>query len=185
MRRAARAAMLGLTLVGAAARAQEGVFLSEGDAPGAVFSSPDRLERREVVATDGLRQRMQDQLGEVRVSLWEERYVFFRVWHGDELLGHAIIVEEIGKHRPITFVVGLTPAGTVADVAVMAYREPYGGEIRNARFLDQYRGKRAADRLRTFREITNIVGATLSVDAASRAVRKAQALHGALGLGRA
>jgi transcriptional regulator of nitric oxide reductase len=161
---------------------QEGVFLSEGEAPAAVFARADRLERHEVAATDELRQRIRDRLGEVRVSLWEERYVFFRVWHGEELLGHALIVEEIGKHRPITFVVGLTAAGAVADVAVMAYREAYGGEVRAGRFLAQYRGKRVSDRLRTAREITNIVGATLSVEAASRAVRKAQALHAALGL---
>ena len=104
----------------------------------------------------------------------------FDVARGATPLGRAIVVEEIGKHRPISFVVGLRPDGTVEDVAVMAYREPYGGEIRSSRFLAQYRGKRPADRLRTYREVVNVAGATLSVDAASRAVKKAQALSAAL-----
>ena len=52
------------------------------------------------------------------------------------------------------------------DVAVMAYREAYGGEVRTPRFLRQYRGKSPGDPLRSGRDIKNIAGATLSVDAA-------------------
>jgi len=89
-------------------------------------------------------------------------------------------VEEIGKYRPITFVVGVRPDGSVSDVAVMAYREPYGGEVKSARFLRQYRNKSPADLLRSGRDIVNIAGATLSVEAASRAVHKAQALAATL-----
>jgi len=68
------------------------------------------------------------------------------------------------------------PDGTVSDVAVMAYREAYGGEIRTPRFLAQYRHTSAADSLQPPGAIKNIAGATLSVDAASRAVKKALAL---------
>jgi Na+-translocating ferredoxin:NAD+ oxidoreductase RnfG subunit len=93
------------------------------------------------------------------------------------------VVEEIGKHRPITFVVGIRPDGKVEDVAVMAYREAYGGEVRSQRFLAQYRGKGPRDDLRPYHEIKNVAGATLSVEAASRAVRKAQALVAALATG--
>ena len=75
------------------------------------------------------------------------QYVTFKAMRGDTLVGYAIIVEEIGKHRPITFVVGVRPDGTVNDVAVMAYREAYGGEVKTKRFLAQYRGKRPRDRL--------------------------------------
>ena len=46
----------------------------------------------------------------------------------------------------------------------------------------QYRGKGVGDELRPYREIKNVAGATLSVEAASRAVKKAQAVALALGL---
>jgi hypothetical protein len=162
------------------ARAQEGVFLSEQDAPAAVFPDADRFVRHEVESTPALRECMTARLGGTQPSLWEERYVVFSAARGDTPLGRAVVVEEIGKHRPITFVVGLKADGSVQDVAVMAYREAYGGEVRTTRFLRQYRGKAPADPLRSGQDIKNIAGATLSVDAASRAVRKAQALAAAL-----
>ena len=161
------------------AAAQEGVFLSESEAPAAVFPGADRYDRIEIAATDALRARMRTHLT-VTPSVWEERYVAFRVWRRDRPVGLAVLVDEVGKHRPISFVVGLRPDGTVEDVAVLSYREAYGGEVRSARFLDQYRGKSPDDPLRTYADVTNIAGATLSVDAASRAVKKAQALAAAL-----
>jgi Na+-translocating ferredoxin:NAD+ oxidoreductase RnfG subunit len=163
-----------------AVRAQEGVFLSEQDAPAAVFPEADRFVRQDVESTAALRQRMAARLAGAQPSLWEERYPVFAASRGDTPLGRAVVVEEIGKHRPITFVVGLKADGSVQDVAVMAYREAYGGEVRTPRFLRQYRGKAPGDPLRNGRDIKNIAGATLSVDAASRAVRKAQALAAAL-----
>lgn len=156
--------------------AQAGIFLSEEEAPHAVFPEADRVVRHVVEVDPELRRRLGDALGGTRPSVQEERYVVFEAWKQDRLLGRAIIVEEIGKHRPITFVVGIDGRGRVADVAVMAYREAYGGEIRHRRFLAQFRGKRAEDSLRSPAEIRNIAGATLSVRAAARAVKKALAL---------
>jgi len=172
--------LLLLAALAAPARGQEGVFLSEEAAPGAVFPDADRFERRDVESTPALREKMAARLDGAQPSLWEEHYAVFAALRGNSALGRALVVEEIGKHRPITFVVGLKPDGSVQDVAVMAYREAYGGEVRTTRFLRQYRGKGAADPLRNGDDIKNIAGATLSVDAASRAVRKAQALAAAL-----
>ena len=39
--------------------------------------------------------------------LWEERYAVFDARAAARRSGRAIVVEEIGKHRPITFVVGV------------------------------------------------------------------------------
>jgi len=160
--------------------AQEGQFLSEQQAPGAVFPDADHFDRQDVESTPELRERMTHQLDGTQTSMWEERYAVFTASRGGTSVGRAVVVEEIGKHRPITFVVGLKPDRSVQDVAVMAYREAYGGEVRTTRFLRQYQGKTPADSLRSGSEIKNIAGATLSVDAASRAVRKAQALAAAL-----
>ena len=169
-------AMLVATLVGGRGHGQEGFFLSEAEAPAAVFPDADAFERRVIGATAATRAQMRSTLGPVEPSIWEDVYVTFAASRHGTLLGHAIIVEEIGKHRPITFVVGVRPDGTVSDVAVMAYREAYGGEIRQKRFLAQYRDTHPATGLRTPGDIKNIAGATLSVDAANRAVRKACAV---------
>ncbi len=159
-----------------ASRAQEGVFLTEEQAPAAVFPEAVRFERQVVSATPELRERMRSILGAVEPSIWEEQYVSFKAMRGEVVDGYAIIVEEIGKHRPIDFVVGVRPDGSVSDVAVMAYREAYGGEVHSKRFLAQYRGKVVSDSLQPYAEIKNVAGATLSVEAASRAVKKALAV---------
>ena len=180
LRRWLPCAASGLLLVASWARAQEGNFLAEADAPAAVFPRAERFERRVVPVTPALRERVKARLDGVTPSIWEDTYVVFAAYRGTAPLGEAVIVEEIGKHRPITFVVGLRPDGTVEDVAVMAYREAYGGEIRSRRFLKQYEGRRATDDLRPYHGIKNVAGATLSVEAASRAVHKAQAVAAAL-----
>jgi Na+-translocating ferredoxin:NAD+ oxidoreductase RnfG subunit len=99
-----------------------------------------------------------------------------------QLLGYAVISDEIGKYRPITFMVGITPDFTVREVAVLVFRESRGGEVRRPRFLSQYRGKSARDPLRLNRDIVNISGATLSVRALNFGVKKVlvlvQALYG-------
>jgi hypothetical protein len=173
----------GLLLVwGGAAGAQEGVFLQPEDAARTLFPDAEAIRRRRLAADAALRERVRALLGRGQPSLWEEAYPIFTVLRGETVLGHVVVVEEIGKHRPITFAVGVDATGRVADVAVLAYREPYGGEIRHRRFLDQYRGKTLADPLQPYRDIRNITGATLSVEATGRAVRKAVAVLTAAGL---
>lgn len=91
---------------------------------------------------------------------------------GDRIDGYAVITNEIGKFEPITFIVKVTPDGKVADVAVMVYRESRGGEVERKRFLHQYLGKKEADPLRINYDIINVTGATMSVRAMSRGVKK-------------
>ncbi len=93
-----------------------------------------------------------------------------------ELLGYAVISEEIGKFRPITFIVGIDTEMTVLGAGVLVYRESHGGQVRQSRFLRQYVGKRSVDPIRINRDIVNISGATLSVRALNFGVRKVLAL---------
>jgi hypothetical protein len=87
-------------------------------------------------------------------------------------VGYAIIGEEIGKYRPITFLVAVDLHLQVSSVAILVYRESRGGEVRRQRFLRQYRGKDGTDPIRINRDIINITGATLSVRALNKGVRK-------------
>jgi len=156
--------------------AQEGRFLTEATAPAAVFPQATAFAHTVVPSTPELRAHMQTQLGTLRPSLWEAEYIIFTAKQRETLLGYGVIVEEIGKSLPITFMVGVRPDGKVAEVAVMAYREPYGGEVRYPRFLAQYTGKTLRDPLLPYRDIHNITGATLSCQSIGQGVRKALAL---------
>jgi len=168
-----------LVLGPAGLAAQEGVFLTADEASRQLF--PDAaITPRTVVATPALQQRIRDLLGRPP-SLWEESYRISTLTRADAVAGFVVVVEEIGKHRPITFAVGVRPDGKVQDLAVLAYREAYGGEIKDRRFLGQYREKGLGDVLLPFRDIRNISGATLSVQATGRAARKAIAVLRAAG----
>src|SRR5262249_61218564 len=121
------------------------MFLTDEQAPRAVFPDAERIVRSEVDSTAALRERITAHLSGGQPSLWEERYTVFDVSRGGTALGRALVVEEIGKYRPITFVVGVRPDGSVSYVAGMASREPDGGEGKNGRFLGQDRNKTPAN----------------------------------------
>jgi Na+-translocating ferredoxin:NAD+ oxidoreductase RnfG subunit len=169
-----------LVVMPSSASAQEGVFLRPEEAPRHLFPDASDVKDQTVAATPLLQQRVRDLLGRAS-TLWEQAYRIFTVKRGDTVAGFVVVVEEIGKHRPITFAVAVNPDGSVHDVAVLAYREAYGGEVRERRFLKQYAGKTLADPLLPYRDIRNIAGATLSVEATGRAVRKAVAVLKAAG----
>src|SRR5262249_21801883 len=76
----------------------------------------------------------------------------------------------------ITFMVAVSPEHRVVDILVMVFRENRGSEIREARFLRQFKGKKASDALTVNRDIVNYSGATLSSKAISRGVKRALAL---------
>lgn len=107
--------------------------------------------------------------------------VTLRVYGSDGgLRGYAMVLDETGKYRPITFLVAVGTDLAVRGVEVQVYREDRGGEVRYPRFLDQYRGKTATDPIRAHRDIVNITGATISVHALNRGVRRALATFGLL-----
>lgn len=164
----------------AAGAAQEGVFLRAEAAPRHLFPDATAVSGRVVPATPALQGRVRALLG-APPTIWETEYAVFTVTRAGSARGLVVIVEEIGKHRPITFAVAVTPEARVHDLAVLSYREAYGGEVRERRFLRQYAGKTLSDPLLPYRDIQNISGATLSVQATGRAARKALAVLKSLG----
>jgi hypothetical protein len=164
---------LGIPLL---ASAQEGIFLREEEAPKAVFPEGTSFDRKMIRSTEELKEKIRQRMGKTKTSVWEDSYVTFIAKKGDAILGYAVIVEEIGKHRPITFVVGVGNDRKIKDAALMVYREAYGGEVRDRRFLQQYKGKELKDPLLPYRDIQSISGATLSVEAIGRGSKKALAL---------
>jgi transcriptional regulator of nitric oxide reductase len=161
-------------------RAQEGAFLKPEDAPRHLFAEVSEVAERSIATSSVLRARIVALMGRPPTT-WESAYRIFTATRGERLLGFTVVVEEIGKHRPITFAVAVNPDATVRDVAVLSYREPYGGDIKERRFLKQYIGKTSAAPLLPYQDIQNIAGATLSVQATGRAVKKAIAVLRAAG----
>ncbi len=84
-----------------------------------------------------------------------------------------VVVDDVrGKHEPITFAVGVRD-DTVRFVEILAYREPYGGEIQDPRFLTHFEGKTRNDPFQPGKDIPRIVGATISVQSITLGVQRA------------
>ena len=145
-------------------------YASPGEAVREIFAGVDEIETLEVTLTAEEMEALRTGLGypgaEQRMTLLLPRAT------DGALLGYAVIANETGKYRPITFLVGTTPDLRVQGVEVLVYRESRGGEVRRSRFLRQYRGKSSEDPIRTHRDIVNIAGATISVTALNQGVKR-------------
>ncbi len=147
----------------------EQVFLTEESALKSVFSNADKIvaEPHKLILKE--RKRIESRLGWV---VEESTVTVHRGYNTGNPLGFAMITEEIGKFKPITFIVKVGMDGKVEKVEVMVYREAVGAEVRRQRFSRQFRGKSAKDPLRINRDILNITGATMSVQAMTAGVKK-------------
>ncbi|MDQ7040787.1 MAG: FMN-binding protein [Rhodothermus sp.] len=151
--------------------AQDQIFLTPEEARAEVFPRGHYYQQDTLRFTpEELRQARQALR---RAEPLDSVLVVTRVYDRDgKFLGYAVITEELGKYRPITFIVGVRPDFSVEKVAVMVYRESHGGQVRLPRFLYQYRGKTLRDPIQTYRDIVNISGATISVNSLNRGVKK-------------
>lgn len=76
--------------------------------------------------------------------------------------GWFIIDQVVGKHENIDIAVALNANGEVRGVEILTYRETYGGQVRNHKWLAQFFGKNHHEILKLDKQIKNISGATLS-----------------------
>jgi hypothetical protein len=94
--------------------------------------------------------------------------------------GWFIVDEVVGKHDFIPIALGLNADGSVKAVEILEYREAYGGEVRNPRWLAQFAGKKNGARLQLTDDIQNISGATLSSKHITDGVRRLLATYAAV-----
>jgi len=145
------------------------VYLTPEQALKQAFPDADTVRIETHLLTPDLKDRVERRLG---WRLEEDEVRVYLGYKGEKLLGYAVVTEQVGLYKPITFLVKVAPDGRVDDVWIMVYRESRGGEVRHKRFLSQYEGKSAKDPIRLNRDVIGITGATLSVRAVSLGVKR-------------
>lgn len=90
--------------------------------------------------------------------------------------GVLMVDQVIGKHEFIDYAVAISTNGTVLQIEILEYREHYGGEIRQPKWREQFRGKTARHTLKLGGDIYNITGATLSCRHVTEGVKKLLAI---------
>lgn len=149
------------------------VYLTEEQALKLLFPKSQQARAEELRLTPDQKVRIQERIG------WkfpEESFKAFKAESNGKADGYAVIQETIGKHRPIMYMVGVTPDGKVSDIEILVYRESKGSEVRMKRFNSQYEGKTSLDPIRINKDIINITGATMSVRSVSAGVKRALVL---------
>ncbi|MBL8023821.1 MAG: FMN-binding protein [Elusimicrobia bacterium] len=147
-------------------------FLTESDAQKALFPEGESFDRLPSPAVSSLAAASAAAGG----GSWAVAPKIWTVKKGEELVGHVVIDQVIGKHDFITFGVGISSGGEVLGVEILSYREVYGGEVRTPRWRRQFVGKKTGDALRFPLDIKNISGATLSCRHVTDGVRRVLAL---------
>jgi hypothetical protein len=145
------------------------VYLREEDGIKIMFPKSERI-RKDVI-----------RLGSEKKSLIEERIGWkfpeesFEVYIGEtgtQIDGYAVVQNTIGKHKPMTYMVGVDNQGFVSDIELLVFREARGSEVRQKRFNAQYEGKSVLDPVRINKDIINISGATMSVRSMSAGIKR-------------
>jgi hypothetical protein len=149
------------------------VYHTEEEALALAFPEASSIQTVTYLLDDGARLRAAERCGN---RIRDRLVTFYEARREEVMLGRAVILKERAKTLPFHFLVALRPDGAVDQVLLLDFREPRGYEIDRSSFRRQYRGKTLRDPVRRGRDIRNISGATISVDALSRGVRRALAL---------
>jgi Na+-translocating ferredoxin:NAD+ oxidoreductase RnfG subunit len=161
-----------LVLTALPARSVE--YLSTEQAQHALFADADRFEPVSIALTDAQRETVANASG-TRTPLPVDR--IWRAMRDDQLLGHLVVDEVYGKHEFITYAAAIDANGAVLGIEIMDYRETHGGQVREASWREQFRGKRSGDALELDEDIANISGATMSCKHVTEGVRRVLALY--------
>ncbi|MFA9562966.1 MAG: FMN-binding protein [Nitrospirota bacterium] len=152
---------------------QEDVYLTPEDAAKLMFPESDSIRSEVISITEDQKRLIVERIG------WNFPESTFDCFIGEtkgKIDGWAFTQHTIGKHKPMTYMVGVAPDGEVTNVEILVYRESRGSEVRKKRFNYQYQGKTVDDPIRINRDLINISGATMSVRSMSAGVKRALVL---------
>jgi H+/Na+-translocating ferredoxin:NAD+ oxidoreductase subunit G len=145
------------------------IFLTEEDAVALMFPNSERFRKETLQISLEQKAQVESRIG------WkfpEDSFEVYIFESGATVDGYAMIHNTIGKHKPMTYMVGVDNKGRVTNVELLVFREARGSEVRKKRFSYQYEGKTVFDPVRINKDIINISGATMSVRSMSAGVKR-------------
>lgn len=169
--------ILGAALIpGAPRHSGARVLLSQQEALALAFPAKTRVERRTTYLTDE-QQRQAQEAGQVKIE--SKVWAYYVGVSEQGVRGYAYFETHVVRTMPETFMVALTPEGSVRFVEILAFLEPED-YLPRPRWLAQFQGRKLDGEIFVRRGIRNITGATLSSQALADGVRRVLAVHGVL-----
>ena len=145
------------------------VFMTEDEAVKIMFPKSERIRKTVIRLSQEKKDAIEQRIG------WkfpEESFDVHIGETGDKIDGYAMVHNTIGKHKHMTYMVGVDTKGACTDVELLVFREARGSDVGRKRFNAQYEGKTVSDPIRINKDIINISGATMSVRSISAGVKR-------------
>jgi hypothetical protein len=145
------------------------VFMTEEDAVKIMLPKSERIRNAVIRLSQEKKDVIEQRIG------WkfpEESFELYIGETGDKIDGYAMVHNTIGKHKHMTYMVGVDARGACTDVELLVFREAKGSDVGRKRFNAQFEGKTVSDPIRINKDIINISGATMSVRSISAGVKR-------------
>lgn len=145
------------------------VFMTEEEAVKIMLPKSQRIRKEMLRLSQEKKEFVEQRIG------WKFPEDSFEVYIGetvDKADGYAMVHNTIGKHKHMTYMVGVDAKGRCSNVELLVFREAKGSEVGRKRFNSQYEGKTVLDPIRINKDIINISGATMSVRSISAGVKR-------------
>ena len=145
------------------------VFMSEEEAVKIILPKSQRVHKEVIELTQEKKGLIEQRIG------WkfpENAFELYIGETGEKIDGYAMVHNTIGKHKHMTYMVGVDAKGACSDVELLVFREARGSEVGRKRFNVQYEGKTVSDPIRLNKDIINITGATMSARSISAGVKR-------------
>ena len=145
------------------------VFMTEDEGVKVMLPKSERVRKDVIRLNAEKKTQIEERIG------WkfpEEEFEVYVGETGTRVDGYAVVQNTIGKHKPMTYMVGVDGQGSISDIELLVFRESRGSEIRQKRFNSQYEGKTVLDPVRINKDIINISGATMSVRSMSAGIKR-------------
>lgn len=155
-------------------------YLNESQAQKVLFPEADEFIKKSITLTEKQLDEIQDLSG---VKQRNKSPLVWAAKKKGKILGVFFIDEVVGKHEFITYAVAVSPEGTIQGVEIMSYRETHGGEVREASWRKNLKGKKLTDPFKLDVDVPNITGATVSCRNVMDGAKRLLALHKVLGNG--
>jgi len=149
------------------------VYLTQEEALGRAFPSPDRVERKTLFLDETQAAAVEKESGS---RLTGRVFSYYVGLSSRGIEGYAYFDTHRVRTLPETVMVLLDRQGAIQRVEVLSFSEPEDYLPKRA-WMDQFAGRRLDDELALRRGIHNLAGASLSADAITQACRRILALH--------
>jgi len=103
--------------------------------------------------------------------MFDHVYVW-KISESNSLVGVAILDNVLGKSLPITYLTCFNMDGQLINAHIVKYREDYGYEVGNKRWLNQFIGLGINSDFIIGKNIDGISGATISVNSVTRGINR-------------